>query len=333
VVSAQNFGLEGQGQVRGNLFVTNDPNNPNDQDDPGQNPWQLRQWSIALTADGAPVFRVQPVGDNPIPALYGLNQQGEHAELPDLRRAFKDEFVELYVSRLTSLDRAAGMQSQPITASRLFARLGARFDRLFDAFQSTSQVGAPAFADDPLARAGNTPLTGRITGRLAEFVIPASCQLTDTHVLTRAGALTCGGCHQFSNNRPVAPNVTWPTTRQVQTVPQRFDFVHIDEQHRLSPALETHFLPERHKSLRDFLHPPVVAAAVAAAAPAQDPSAAEPSVTALRLQARETAARVTGATDREEAHRALADLAVQSRIVRERERELPGAFVPFRRTH
>jgi hypothetical protein len=331
VVSAMNYGVDGLGQVRGNLFVTN-RQNPGDPSRAGEHPWQLREWRVALGVDGAPLFRVQPVGDNPVPALYAPHRQGEDPDLTALRRAFQDEFAELSVSRLTALDRAAGRPgAERLTLSALFARLGAGFDRRYNAFQSTSQPTLPGpapFEDDPLAKAANTPFADRISDRLAEFVTPAGCRLTAEHALNRAGALSCGGCHQFSGNRPVAPGVAWPTTREV--APGFFDFVHIDEAHRLSPALETHFLPERHGFLQRFLGaPPPAAAAVAAAAAAAPP----PAMASLRTEARRTAARVTGATDRGEALRALSDLEDQARAVRERERELPGAFVPFRRTH
>jgi hypothetical protein len=40
--------------------------------------------------------------------------------------------------------------------------------------------------------------------------------------------MSCGGCHQNSNDTEIAPNVNWPKSQS---------FVHVDEQGNLSPAL------------------------------------------------------------------------------------------------
>jgi hypothetical protein len=40
-------------------------------------------------------------------------------------------------------------------------------------------------------------------------------------IRNRAEAMSCGGCHQNSNDTEIAPNVNWPKSRF---------FVHVDEQ-------------------------------------------------------------------------------------------------------
>jgi hypothetical protein len=51
-------------------------------------------------------------------------------------------------------------------------------------------------------------------------------------IRNRAEAMSCGGCHQNSNNTEIAPNVNWPKSRF---------FVHVDEQGTLSSALTEQF--------------------------------------------------------------------------------------------
>ena len=63
-------------------------------------------------------------------------------------------------------------------------------------------------------------------------------------IRNRAEAMSCGGCHQNSNNTEIAPNVNWPKSRF---------FVHVDEQGTLSPALIEQFLPARAALLKDYL--------------------------------------------------------------------------------
>jgi hypothetical protein len=60
--------------------------------------------------------------------------------------------------------------------------------------------------------------------------------------INRAEAMSCGGCHQNSNDAEIAPNVNWPKSKS---------FVHVDEQGNLSPALTRQFLPARAALLAD----------------------------------------------------------------------------------
>ena len=60
--------------------------------------------------------------------------------------------------------------------------------------------------------------------------------MTAAQVLNRMGAMTCGGCHQFSNNREIAPNIHWSLF---------LAFVHIDEKGALSELLLKRLLPAR----------------------------------------------------------------------------------------
>jgi hypothetical protein len=345
VIDARHLGL-GLGQVRGNIFVT--------AGDPNGNPWQLREWRVAAGTAGAPVFEADTVKQNPIPALYGGGAPPEGVPDPDiafnqLRAAFGDAFVETTVSRITSLDRSglAGTgNSRPVSMDTLLNAMGAGFERRFDAFVSVSQT----LRDDPTELARGTPLEGRVAARLAEFVFAGQCGVTAEHVLNRAGAMSCGGCHQFSGNRPVAQGITWPTTRALPArpgapsdAPQLFDFVHVDEAGQVSPALEDRFLPERRRHLETLLAPPPVMATAPSFTGPSGPLA-QRSVAELRRASAEAAAaqkagvreslgRLRSAETRRQALETLTEMEGRIATTREQEARQPGAFMPYRRVH
>ena len=78
--------------------------------------------------------------------------------------------------------------------------------------------------------------------------------LTTEHVLNRLGATTCGGCHQFSNNQPIAPPET-PGGDSVRWKPS-LGFVHVNENGDLSAALREAFLPARREHMLSRLCAP-----------------------------------------------------------------------------
>ncbi|HEV7265742.1 MAG TPA: hypothetical protein VGN83_12595 [Falsiroseomonas sp.] len=358
VIHARHLGL-GLGQVRGNLFVT--------AGDPIANPWQLREWRVAASVGGAPVFEAMPVGSNPIPALYNAGQPPEGEPSPAaafeaLRAAFGDTFVETTVSRLTAFDRAALVPGgQQVTMDRLLNDMGAGFERRFDAFASVSQT----LQDDPteIARTGTLP--GRLQARLAEFVLTERCGITPEHLLNRAGAMSCGGCHQFSSNRPIAQGINWPTTRPTGAPPgaPQFDFVHIDEAGQLSPALEERFLPQRRRHLEELLGVPAPAAMVARATagagadtrtmssessnaqrqsmtqslrrlePAETRATSGERSTAQRQSMTQSLRRLDSAETRARALQELQTLEDRIGETRTQEARQPGAFMPYRRVH
>lgn len=305
------------GQVRGNLFVT--------QGNPNANPWQLREWRVTIGADSAPSFTVDTVKVNPFPGLYAQPTAGESQGIADLRTEFRRALVGLYTPQLTSLDRAlASGSGQEQDGNQLLLDVGADFHQRFNGFQS---VGQPPNDDDPRRLAAGTGLPARIDDRLDELGIAASCQLTSDHVLNRAGALSCGGCHQFSAGKAIAPNVTWPA-------PAPGGFVHITESHVLSPALENHFLPGRREKLENFLAPPATAMASAEAQPepAAGPGAAmEPSKTAPMVQ--QQLELVRSSETRLETLEAIRGLEAEVNAARARDQQEPGAFVTYRRAH
>jgi hypothetical protein len=333
VIHARNLGL-GLGQVRANLFVT--------AGDPNTNPWQLREWRVAAGVGGAPVFEPVPVGNNPIPLLYGTGPLPADSPMPTasfetLRGVFGNTFVETSVSRLTSFDRVGLVPGgRPVSVDQLLNDMGAGFDRRFDAFVSVSQT----LVDDPARIASGGELERRVGTRLSEFVLAERCGVTAEHLMNRAGAMSCAGCHQFSGGRPIARGITWPTTRPLGggSQPPRFDFVHIDEAGQVSPALEDHFLPQRRRHVEEMLRttaPPAPAVAMAQAVPA---SGSDPRpIPAESLARREAIAQSlrslqTGET-RAQVLQTLQTLEARIAETRTQEAAQPGAFMPYRRVH
>jgi hypothetical protein len=291
------------GQVRGNLFVTNG--------DPNRNPWMLREWRITASADGIPVFAPDTVKANPHPALYaGQRDPSEAQDFADLRPEFQENFVIDHVREVIDAELQAQREGRALSDNELFARLSARFDNRFNTFESISQDPN----HDPLTRAQGTILMQRVEADLKNFKLPADRPLTAEHVLNRAGALSCAGCHQLSVGKDVAPGVTWPATAG--------RFVHITENGDLSEALDKHFLPARCENTQRLASPPAPAATAAVEGPAMAPS-----------KARDAFARVQRLESRAERIEALPDLETQVQAARQQDFQSPGAFIPFRRTH
>ncbi|HEX5749737.1 MAG TPA: hypothetical protein VFZ09_26130 [Archangium sp.] len=98
--------------------------------------------------------------------------------------------------------------------------------------------------------AGNAALMNNIQLKLN--AIPST--LTPPQIVARSMALSCAGCHQLSNGANLGGGITWPGS---------LGFVHVSEQtdpgpdgprHRISPALNTTFIPHRKAVFETFLN-------------------------------------------------------------------------------
>jgi hypothetical protein len=305
VVHFSNYGLP-FGQVRGNIFV--------------ESPWQLREWRVSLSADGAPVFAPVTVKTNPFPPLYSAPASNEDPKISALRQTFQTELVEQRVPEMATVDRG-GIAGEPESQLDFLFAMGAAFPNQFNGFESTSQNSPQRPSHDPAAIA-TAELKAKITQRLNQLGIGSACQLTDEHMLNRAGALSCGGCHQLSNNKPVAPGVPWPPS---------LIFVHIDEQGQLSNALEQFFLPARQQNLARHVQtaPTPPPAPLAVAKPSPTDKTVAPAVRVLR----EAVAGIPKADSRLTAINSITEIEKQVQSLRARDQATPGAFVPYRRTH
>ena len=218
VVHFQHFGQFGEGQVRWNQAPkTNEP-------------WHLREWNIELSA-GGPVFNAVPIKQTPVPAYFGGTGVKAHpqAAVDDLQASFRIKFLDTYVGQLTSIEAKAVETGNSASPQELIAGLGVQVERKFWAAESIADMAA---VDSPTVRASESSFKVQVATQIGE----SKCRLTADHVLNRMGAMTCGGCHQFSNRKEIAPGLEWPPSRR---------FVHIEENGELSDALLMWFLPAR----------------------------------------------------------------------------------------
>ena len=335
VVQAKNYGGP-LGQVRGNLFVNSTGAQPK---------WVLREWIVINS--GAPTaasFTPVTVKENPLAELYSDTTGPETLDVPletTERTEFQKQFKNTFLTRLVEPDvvRQFLAVGQPGYVAELdpksvsfdaakykidvLNRIGARFENRFNEFQSVSQQTE----DDPKTVAdGNGPVFKvSVTGALNAFVIDAAQKPTTDDILNRAGAVTCGGCHQFSNARAVGSvkgqPIEWPASA---------GFVHVNENSTLSPALTSVFIPFRTERLREAscIAPSAVAPEVAASAPRSLAlgSAQQAYWQQLVKDARDQKIDV--------ARKAVTRAAVEAiTVLRQEEIQKPGYFVSNRRPH
>ncbi|TPK84875.1 hypothetical protein FJ936_13435 [Mesorhizobium sp. B2-4-13] len=234
VVHYQHYGLP-DGQVRANAFIP----------DPQAFIWHLMQWEIAPNEAGVPVFRNTPVNETPVPAFFGGTPA---AALPTetynrISGQFGNDFVNRNVWQLINTDRTALLQSS--SGETLIDNLGVDIDDQYYAVES-----AAADSDNPAVNAANTPTIAGIARTLADAKVDR-CGVTPEQVLNRMGAMTCGGCHNFSNGAEIAPGVKWPDS---------LGFVQINEGGQLSDLLTKHFLPARFDNVQTTITTAVLAA-------------------------------------------------------------------------
>ncbi len=305
VVHQEHFGMP-DGQLRGSLFV-----------EPNPIVWQFREWRLAVMPDGSLAFVMATVKNNPIAELYGPTQTGDR--LGGLRDKFKLALVDTadgkhgtYLKQLTAFDRGL-IDGSRTRRDELSAGLAMLVAPGFNDFQSDA---FPAENDEPLrhARKGGD-IEQQIAAKLGP---PTPCKITAEHILNRAGAVSCGGCHQFSNRKELAPGVVWPESA---------NFVHVTEDGELSEALTKEFLPARRRILDQ---------ALSASFEATPPQASEQAKSLTRqVQEIETILRQLQ-KDQGFSPRSF-DLSkqLQLRVLEARKKDLsqPGAFVPMRRVH
>jgi len=346
VVQAGNYGGP-LGQVRGNLFINSAETSQN---------WQLREW-IVINAGGTTPASFLPVTvkGNPLAEFYqDANDNSLNQVLEALERArFQQEFTDRHIREL--IDPELTLPTIPAGDERYDARLdttspdfdaewyeiavlsgiGARFDNRTNEFQSVSQGNE----DDPMT-------LSHLKGGL--FLNQAAVSLDDTtvqndrkpsidDVVTRAGAITCGGCHQFSEDLPVGSltrRIGGESVRQSIDWPQSAGFVHVTEPVSggaadLSPALLDVFLPFRaHALCKAVTSEPEAVVALSPAVTAT--SRAETSE--LAQLAEQLAVANEEGTQAEQG--ALAARLVERTLsLREDEIQKPGFFVTNRRPH
>jgi hypothetical protein len=273
-------------------------------------------------------------------SFYANNPIGPAPEQSE-RSKFQSSFAASFQNNLKTVDQTESAATTDAQfKEKLMNALGAGFDFEFNEFQSDSQVGNQT----PAVKAGTTVKTS----------IPASWSspignrtVAQAELLNRAGAITCGGCHQLSNGQPIGrlngTPVTWPASA---------GFVHISEQtdpsgnHIISQALSQFFLPFRRKVTDDVLN-----TSTAMAEPRSETRLASLLVGEAHAQQVSEVRPRTAPPTREEAEQAALDLVqgkvttaqqqeaaaqrvrTMSDLAHAQEQRTPGAYVKFRRPH
>jgi hypothetical protein len=242
VVDYRHYGLP-NGQVRANAFVQPADTHPGG--GPALN-WHLRQWRVFFddnSSNSPAIFEPRALNENPVPGFFdGSNpgvKTGDEGKFDVLAGLFRNTFVHTNVPQLTAVDALAAIPSStPSTVADLIDNVGVDIDDRFYAVDSDAGPPQGPAADDPAGRVSvGSPVSNALFDRLARLKIGEACGLTPTHVLNRMGAMTCAGCHQFSNGKEIAPGIRWPLSST---------FVHINEAGGLSALLLDRFLPFRY---------------------------------------------------------------------------------------
>ncbi|WP_223631978.1 hypothetical protein [Corallococcus sp. EGB] len=220
VVHIDNYGAEagrGTGQIRTNMFM--------------QSNWMLREFKLQKTCGGTGCTSLKAVvvtdKVNPFGGLF--SPTSTHPLAADFRAFLPSQVAALAVADLNLFnyevpDRFNGGQSQSQGSENNY----------------TVQFGS-----------GGTLRTA-LQAELTRINSP----LTPDHIIQRAKALSCAGCHDLSNGANVGLFQTWPrslgfthTSETTEAGPEGPRFL-------LSPAVVNVFLPHRAAVLEAFLNRP-----------------------------------------------------------------------------
>jgi hypothetical protein len=254
IVQAKNYGGR-LGQVRGNFFAPASGVQPK---------WELREWIIVNF--GQPRFESVTVKDNPLAEFYlDKDDTGPDPALEASERVeFRKEFLNTSLTRLLKPDLFRNsltpgqlgykpeLDPNPNNPAfdynkykiEILNGFDASFQNRFNEFQS---VSSDRFHDNPEAKAPmGSGFRTDIETKLGQLVIDSGQKPEAEDILNRAGAVTCGGCHDFTSLKRVGQvrgqPICWPTSAP---------FVHVEETGKLSNALTDVFLPFRKDRLAE----------------------------------------------------------------------------------
>jgi len=220
------------GQVRTNQFI--------------DSLWQLREFKTTQDDDSGNVkFAVETVKNNALTEFYNLESDfptddPQNLQLFDtLSGEFQPIFSSTLMDELTSADATAQ------DANALINGISMVVPNEFNEFQS----GAQNFSKDNILLEAGAALRAGINHKLNEINTAGIPTITEGHILARAEAMSCGGCHELATGEEIGTlndgsSVKWPRT---------LGFVHINEGGNLSPALQDVFLPARETVLKGFV--------------------------------------------------------------------------------
>ena len=225
VIKIEHFGASasGRGQIRTNQFVVPPA--------PAPRIWSLREFKLQRSCGllSCSALRVVPVSSkgNPYGPLY--SPSATHA-----RSAAFQEFLPEQVSTLIG---------------ETIPEIGISIPETYNSGQSEANGTTEGnFA----AQIGleSSPLRGAIQVSLTA----AGSSLTVDHVVARAQAQTCAGCHRISNNADLGAGLIWPASLGFTHVTEReTELVGGQARYVLSDALTDVFLPHRQDLFEQYL--------------------------------------------------------------------------------
>jgi hypothetical protein len=117
---------------------------------------------------------------------------------------------------------------------------------------NTAQSEANGIENNYVTQFGTEPSALRTA--LTNALASQGSTLTANHLVARAQAQSCAGCHRLSNGADLGGGIVWPASQGFTHVSERVTEV-VDGQTRytISDALVNEFLPHRKEVLVDFL--------------------------------------------------------------------------------
>jgi hypothetical protein len=231
VISVGHFGSNaaGTGQIRTNQFM---------QADPLVTPkvWNLREFKLIRTCQGqsCTALKLVPVTDktNPFGPLF--SSTGTHPQTGAFQSHFVTQVSALAASALAKIDMKTP-----------------------DVFNTAQSLASGSTENNYVTQfAGASTLRDNIQAALTSM----GSSLTPDHIVARAQALSCAGCHRLNANPgapglpPIGGGLNWPAS---------LGFTHVTEnlteagdggpRFVISPALIDSFLPVRKQIMDDYL--------------------------------------------------------------------------------
>jgi hypothetical protein len=223
VVRIEHFGdnAAARGQIRTNQFSL-----------PTPRIWSLREFKLKKTCGllSCSALQVVPATakDNPYGPLFG--GPATHAKSAAFQSHLPGQVKALSGSTIPDID-----------------------EEIPDTF-NPGQSQATSLSDETNYLAnlgvGASPLRDALTTSLANV----SSSLTPDHIVSRVQALSCAGCHRFSNGADLGGGITWPASLGFTHVTEReSEIVDGVSRYLLSEALNGTFLPHRKDVMERYL--------------------------------------------------------------------------------
>jgi hypothetical protein len=300
-----------------------------------QDGWKLREW-IIFNPDQKASFKRVPVANTPFYQFYldvvSASPLGESE-----RAEFQKQFMTASLNELLQpefflkkgqrgykpdLDPQNGaMFNEERNKIEVLNRIGVQFALRFEQFKYDSE----GQTDNPERLAGDK-FRANLTAKLSEIDIGPIAKPDETAVLSRLGAVTCGGCHHFTMDHKVGQvkgqDILWPESADVA------GHVHVTEDGKLSSALLDVFLPWRKDRLAEAVCLPSSPNGGASTPGAQT------QLNNLRQARWQELLDAAGAEKDEGKQRVLTLEAFREIMIqREKERQKPGYFVTYQSAH